>query len=43
MLVEKFKEINLQIIYTTAFDQYAITAIKLSALDYLLKPKIVLN
>lgn len=37
-LLDEFREINFDIIFTTAFDQYAIKAIKYSALDYLLKP-----
>jgi two-component system LytT family response regulator len=37
-LLERFEEINFQIIFTTAFDDYAIKAIKFHALDYLLKP-----
>jgi two-component system, LytTR family, response regulator len=37
-LVEELKDINFEVIFTTAFDQFAIKAIKFSALDYLLKP-----
>ncbi len=37
-LLEKFKHINFNIIFTTAYDHYAIKAIKFSAIDYILKP-----
>ena len=37
-LLEELGEVNFDIIFTTAFDQFAIKAIKYSALDYLLKP-----
>jgi two-component system, LytTR family, response regulator len=37
-LVERMRNIDFDIIFATAFDQYAIKAIKYSALDYLLKP-----
>jgi len=37
-LLEKIGEINFQLIFTTSYDQYAIKAIRHSALDYLLKP-----
>jgi two-component system, LytTR family, response regulator len=37
-LLEDVKDISFEIIFTTAYDQYAIKAIKYSALDYLLKP-----
>lgn len=37
-LLEKFQEIVFDVIFVTSFDQYAINAIKFSALDYLLKP-----
>ncbi|HXB07094.1 MAG TPA: LytTR family DNA-binding domain-containing protein [Puia sp.] len=36
--LEKLPSINFAVIFTTSYDQYAIKAIRLSALDYLLKP-----
>ncbi len=37
-LLEKLKGIDFELIITTSYDQYAIKAIRFSALDYLLKP-----
>ena len=37
-MLEALTEINFDIIFTTAFNQYAIRAIKFGALDYLIKP-----
>jgi two-component system, LytTR family, response regulator len=37
-LLSKLKDKNFNIIFTTAYDNFAIQAIKYSALDYLLKP-----
>ena len=37
-MLESLTQINFDIIFTTAFDKYAIRAIKFGALDYLIKP-----
>ena len=37
-MLEQVPNIDFEIIFTTSYDQYAITAFKFSALDYLLKP-----
>lgn len=37
-LLELFPEFHFDVIFTTAFDQYAIRAFRFSALNYLLKP-----
>ncbi|MGZ3837749.1 MAG: LytR/AlgR family response regulator transcription factor [Flavisolibacter sp.] len=37
-MLEELTEISFSVIFTTSYDQYAIKAIRFSALDYLLKP-----
>lgn len=37
-IVDFFNEIDFEIVFVTAFDQYAIKAFELSAIDYLVKP-----
>lgn len=37
-LLKKFETITFEIIFVTGYDQYALNAIKFSALDYLMKP-----
>src|SRR6188508_1654436 len=37
-LLEKLPVIDFELVFTTSYDQYAIKAIRFSALDYLLKP-----
>ncbi|MFT5819396.1 MAG: two-component system LytT family response regulator [Crocinitomix sp.] len=40
-LLDQLKEINFQLIFTTAYDQYAIKAFEYAAVHYLLKPIIL--
>lgn len=37
-MLEEFEDIPFAVVFTTSYDQYAIRAIRFSALDYLLKP-----
>jgi two-component system LytT family response regulator len=37
-LLQKIPDLDFELIFTTSYDQYAIKAIRFSALDYLLKP-----
>jgi len=37
-LLKKLKNINLDVVFTTAYDEFAVKAFKASAIDYLLKP-----
>ena len=40
-LIESLKKIDFEIVFTTAYNHYAIDAIRISAFDYLLKPVVV--
>ena len=37
-MLEQLPSINFHLIFTTSYDQYALKAIRFSAIDYLLKP-----
>lgn len=37
-VLEQFNEIDFKVVFTTAYNQYAIKALRLNALDYLMKP-----
>ena len=40
-MLENLNQLNFQIIFTTAFDEYAIQAFKYKTVDYLLKPIVI--
>lgn len=42
-LLKRFESVPFEVIFVTSYDQYAISAIKFSALDYLLKPVEVID
>src|SRR5262245_16767166 len=37
-LLEKMEEFDFEVIFVTAYDEYMLNALRISALDYLLKP-----
>src|SRR5690242_12534892 len=36
--LERLQEVNFEIVFVTAYDEYAVKAFKINALDYILKP-----
>ncbi len=42
-LIEKLPQVNFRLVFTTSYSDYAITAFKYSAFDYILKPVLVEN
>jgi len=42
-LLEKLKKINFKVVFTTSYSDYAITAFKYSAFDYIVKPVLIEN
>ena len=42
-LLEKLKNVNFRVVFTTSYSDYAITAFKYSAFDYIVKPVLIEN
>ncbi len=42
-LLEKLREVNFKVVFTTSYSDYAITAFKYSAFDYIVKPVLIEN
>lgn len=42
-LLEKLPEVNFKVVFTTSYSDYAITAFRYSAFDYILKPVLIEN